>query len=83
MSKQEVYNKLYSDLTRAQNENAELKKQIAQQNRDLARETEQRQRVQYQYNTLVNELMQVKTLYRNAQQQQQVFEDYLTKLVGK
>ena len=82
MSQQEVYNRMYADLQRAQQENLELRKQIVQQTNDYERVVKKYQNLQSAYFVLQQNVMELKVLHTDLMQYHTNFTDYLNKLTG-
>lgn len=82
MSQQEVYNRMYADLQKAQQENLELRKQIVQQTNDYERVVKKYQNLQSAYFVLQQNVMELKVLHTDLMQYHNNFTDYLNKLTG-
>lgn len=82
MSQQEVYNRMYADLQKAQQENLELRKQIMRQNDDYERVVKKYQNLQSAYFVLQQNVMELKVLHTDLMQYHNNFTDYLNKLTG-
>lgn len=82
MSQQEVYNRMYADLQRAQQENLELRKQIVQQTNDYERVVKKYQNLQSAYFVLQQNVMELKVLHTDLMQYHNGLTDYLNKLTG-
>lgn len=82
MSQQEVYNRMYADLQKAQQENLELRKQIVQQTNDYERVVKKYQNLQSAYFVLQQNVMELQVLHTDLVQYHNNFTDYLNKLTG-
>ena len=82
MSQQEVYNRMYADLQKAQQGNLELRKQIMRQNDDYERVVKKYQNLQSAYFVLQQNVMELKVLHTDLMQYHNNFTDYLNKLTG-
>lgn len=80
MSQQEVYNRMYADLQRAQQENLELRKQIVQQTNDYERVVKKYQNLQSAYFVLQQNVMELQVLHTDLMQYHNGLTDYLNKL---
>lgn len=82
MSQQEVYNRMYADLQKAQQENLELRKQIVQQTNDYERVVKKYQNLQSAYFVLQQNVRELQVLHTDLMQYHNNFTDYLNKLTG-
>lgn len=82
MSQQEVYNRMYADLQKAQQENLELRKQIVQQTNDYERVVKKYQNLQSAYFVLQQNVRELQVLHTDLVQYHNNFTDYLNKLTG-